>query len=205
MIVDGKTVAELALTARSEPVSLSVPISAGEHSVVLDNLGDDYLQIDSIEIAQYITPLRTLALVDRTAGILLAWLQNRDYTWQNAVRNINPKPVTMSLRIGAMPPGMYRVELWDPVSGNVVGQEDLTIPGTRDGTLAFDLLPVARSLAVRAIRVAEPGNAPSPTPTWTATPRVLSTPSRLPAWQACRRSKTTSPRPGWASRAVAKS
>jgi hypothetical protein len=176
VIIDGKTVAELALSPHSEPCALSVPVSAGEHTVVLDNLGDDYLQIDSLDIADYITPLRTLALADRTTGIFLAWLQNREYTWQNVARNISAKPVTMSLSVGGMPPGMYRLELWDPITGNVVGQEDETIPGTRDGPLSFDLLPIANSLAVRAIRIAEPGNAPSPTPTLTPTPRILSTP-----------------------------
>ncbi len=177
IIIDGKTVGEMALSPRSEPASLTVPISAGEHTVVLDNLGDDYLQIDSVEIAQYITPLRTVALVDRTQGIFLAWLQHRDYTWQNVAKNANVKPVTVGLRVSGMPPGMYRLELWDPLTGNVVGQEDVTIPGTKDGVLTADLLPVSKSIAVRAIRVAEPANAPSPTPTLTPTPRILSTPS----------------------------
>jgi hypothetical protein len=176
IIVDGKTVGEMALSPRSEPASLTIPISAGEHTVVLDNLGDDYLQIDSVEIAQYITPLRTIALADRNMGIFLAWLQHRDYTWQNVAKNASVKPVTVSLRVGGMPPGMYRLELWDPFSGNVVGQEDVTIPGTKDGILTADLLPISRSMAVRAIRIAEPANAPSPTPTLTPTPRILSTP-----------------------------
>jgi hypothetical protein len=157
-----------------------VPISAGEHTVVLDNLGDDYLQIDSVEIAQYITPLRSVALVDRTQGIFLAWFQHRDYTWQNVAKNVNVKPVTVSLRVSGMPPGMYRLELWDPLNGNVVGQEDVTIPGTKDGVLTADLLPVSKSIAVRAIRVAEPANAPSPTATLTPTPRILSTPVTTP-------------------------
>jgi hypothetical protein len=175
IIIDGKTAAEMSLSPRSEPSALTVPISAGEHTVVLDNLGDDYLQIDAVEIADYVAPLRTLALADRTSGIFLAWLQNRDYTWQNVAKNVNGKPVTVSLRIDTMPPGMYRLELWDPFTGNVVGQEEVTIPGTKDGSLTVDLLPVSKAIAVRALRVAEPGNAPSPTPTLTPTPRILST------------------------------
>ncbi len=77
-----------------------------------------------------------------------------------------------------MPPGQYRIELWDPFSGNVVGSENATISGQTDGPLNIDLLPISSMLAVRAIRVAEPGNAPSPTSTLTPTPKVLAT---LPA------------------------
>jgi len=176
IIIDNKTVSEMTLPARSEGALLTVPISAGEHTVVLDNLGDDYLQIDYMEIAAYITPLRTVALADRSQGIFLAWVQHRDYTWQNVAKNINTKPVSVSLRVATMPPGLYRVELWDPFSGNVVGQEDVTIPGEKDGSLTVNLLPMSKMMAVRAIRIAEPGNAPSPTPTLTPTPRILSTP-----------------------------
>jgi hypothetical protein len=76
---------------------------------------------------------------------------------------------------------MHRLELWDPFTGNVVGQEEATIPGTKDGSLTVDLLPVSKAIAVRALRVAEPGNAPSPTPTLTPTPRILSTPATAAA------------------------
>jgi hypothetical protein len=119
--------------------------------------------------------LRTVALADRTSGIFLAWLQNRDYTWQNAAKSANIKPISVAMRVNGMPPGMYRLELWDPVSGNVVGQEDVLIPGNKAGDLTMDLLPISKSMAVRAIRVAEPGNVPSPTPTLTATPRPVAT------------------------------
>jgi hypothetical protein len=57
IIIDGKTAAEMALSPKSEPASLTVPISAGEHNVVLDNLGEDYLQLDSMEVAAYVSPL----------------------------------------------------------------------------------------------------------------------------------------------------
>jgi Domain of unknown function (DUF5060) len=186
IIVDGKTAGQLTLSPKSQPTSLSVPISAGEHSVVLDNTGPDFLQIDSVEIADYVAPLRSLALADRTEGIFLAWLQNRDYTWENAAipDSKGPKPVTVSIRVDAMPPGQYRVELWDPFTGNVVGNETVTVPGTKDGPLAIDLLPITQMIAVRAFRVAAPGNAPSATPSLTPTPKVFTTAQATSAAQA---------------------
>ncbi len=99
VIIDGKLAAQMTLSPHSEPASLTVPISAGEHSVVLDNTGPDYLQLDSVDIAQYIAPLRTICLADRTAGIFLAILQHRDYTWENAAKNDQIKPVMIKLRV----------------------------------------------------------------------------------------------------------
>lgn len=175
VIIDGKIAGQVTFSPHSEPASLTVPISAGEHNVVLDNTGADFLQLDSVDIAQYIAPLRTISLADRSAGIFLAVLQHRDYTWESAVKKAQIKPVVVKLRVDGMPPGQYRVELWDPFSGNVVGSENTTISGQKDGPLTVDLLPITTMLAVRAIRVAEPGNAPSPTPSLTPTPKVLAT------------------------------
>jgi hypothetical protein len=175
VIIDGKIAGQVTFSPHSEPASLTVPISAGEHNVVLDNTGADFLQLDSVDIAQYIAPLRTVSLADRNAGIFLAVLQHRDYTWESAVKKVQIKPVMVKLRVDGMPPGQYRVELWDPFNGNVVGSENITISGQKDGPLTVDLLPISTMLAVRAVRIAEPGNAPSPTPSLTPTPKVLAT------------------------------
>ncbi|MEP7284382.1 MAG: DUF5060 domain-containing protein [Chloroflexota bacterium] len=170
--IDGKTAGELTLSPNSEPASLTVPISAGEHNVVVDNTGPDFLQVDSLEIAQYITPLRTVALVDKTAGIFLGWLQHRDYTWENVAKNIQIKPVTVSLRVDGMPTGQYRVELWDPFTGNVVGDEQVTVAaaaGAKTGNLAINLLPISKMIAVRAFRIADAAGVPTQAATEAAT------------------------------------
>ncbi|HVO41095.1 MAG TPA: DUF5060 domain-containing protein [Aggregatilineales bacterium] len=173
ILIDGKTMGGVTFSPNSPPAGLSVPITAGEHSVVVDNLGDDFLQLDSIEVGAYIAPLRVIALGDQKAGLFLAIVQNRDYTWQNAARSIEAKPIMAALTVNAMPPGRYRLELWDPFTGNIIGQEDATIAGTTPGKLTIGLLPISKMIAVRAIRTAEPGNAPGPTPTLTETPRPL--------------------------------
>lgn len=160
--IDGKLAAQLTIKPQSPLASLTVPLSAGEHTVILDNLGDDFLQLDSIEIAAYLAPLRAVALADRKMGIFAAWLQHRDYTWENVARKVEPKPLNFQLRIGGMPPGVYRVELWDPFSGNVVGDEMLTVSGSEPGALTITLLPITQMLAVRAFRVNEAGATPTP-------------------------------------------
>ena len=181
VIVNDQPVAEMQLNANSTATSLIVPLKAGENRVVIDNLGADYLILNSLEIEAYISPLRTLALADREKGILLAWLQHRDFTWQNAAAGVQAQAVSASIRVEGMPVGQYLVELWDPFTGNVLGQETASVTGAGEGDvqgeLSVQLLPISRMLAVRAIRVGEPANLPSPTATFTPTPRLTATPS----------------------------
>ncbi len=151
--VDGKLAAQMTLKPGSTLTSLTIPISAGEHTVTLDNLGDDFLQLDSLEVAAYLAPLRAVTLADRKRGIFAGWFQHRDYTWENVAKNIGPKPLNFRVQIPGMPPGAYQIELWDPFSGNVVGDEMQTINGNEPGTLTITLLPITRMIAVRAFRM----------------------------------------------------
>jgi hypothetical protein len=178
VIIDGETAGQAEFSAGNTNVSMTVPIRAGERSVIIDNLGEDFLELDSLVIGAYITPLRTLALADRERGLVLAWVQHRQYTWENVANSVAILPVTVSLRLGGLPAGLYRVELWDPASGNVIGVEQVTTAGSPTGTLTMTLLPLKTMVALRAFHIAQPGNLPTLTPVPTATPRQLPT---LPA------------------------
>ena len=52
--VDGKTAAELVLDPGAKDVALRVPLSVGEHEITLENLGDDWLELDYLEIGQFV-------------------------------------------------------------------------------------------------------------------------------------------------------
>lgn len=178
VLSNGVLAAELILPPNSPPVALNVPLKAGEQLVTLDNLGDDYVLLDSLELADYVPPLRSVALADRNGGILLSFFQHQAYTLQNraALNQITPIQATFSAQ--HMPAGMYRVEFWDVFSGDVIGIEDVFVNGTVDGTLRVHLPPITSLLAVRAIRYAEPSDRRTPTPTFTPTPRA--TPTHTP-------------------------
>jgi hypothetical protein len=175
---DGVLAAELILPPNSPSVALSVPLRAGEQLITLDNLGDDYALIDSLELADYVPPLRSVALADRSGGILLSFFQHQAYTLQNRTALYQIEPIEATFSAQHMPAGMYRVEFWDVFSGDVVGIEDVFVNGTVDGTLRVVLPPISSALAVRAIRYAERSDRRTPTPTFTATPRT--TPTETP-------------------------
>lgn len=179
---DGILAAELILPPNSPSVALSVPLKAGEQLITLDNLGDDYVLIDSLELAEYLPPLRSVALADRIGGILLAYFQHQDYTLAKRAELDQIAPLEATFSAQNMPPGMYRVEFWDVFSGDVIGIEDVFVEGTVDGTLRVRLPPIGSALAVRAIRYAEPSDRRTPTPTFTPTPRGTPTETPTPTF-----------------------
>ena len=169
--VDGKVAAELVLDASAKDVALRVPLSIGEHTITLDNQGDDWLQLDSLGIGAFSAPVRILTLRDAEAGVALSWLQYRSYTWD---RLDEPRPpLLFRYRLDGLPVGRYAVELWSPLTGAVIGQE-LTTVGA-DGTLSIDLVPLSDELALRAVRQTDA--LPTATPIPSVTPLPSSTPT----------------------------
>ncbi len=169
----------------SSSTSINVPLSGGEHRLTLDNLGEGWIEFDYIEIQAYVTPLRVQALADRTNGVALAWIHHRDFTWQNT-SEITAE--TYYLLLPNLPEGVYQVEFWDTLTGNVLGQELLS---TQNGSLQIALLPITSDLAIRAVRieVVESDTVPltpiaTRTPLISLTPTASSTPTFTPSLTA---------------------
>jgi hypothetical protein len=158
--VDGKVAAELLLDAGAKNVAVRVPLGIGEHDIALENMGDDWLELDSIEIGQFIAPVRMLTLRDSDAGVALSWLQSREYAWDTL--DAPRESLLFTYRIDEMPTGKYTVEIWDPLSGAVIGSVNSSVGGS--GILTVDLVPMSEELALRIQR--QPAiETPSPTPT----------------------------------------
>ncbi|MBZ0300396.1 MAG: hypothetical protein K8J31_11665, partial [Anaerolineae bacterium] len=176
--VDSSNVVEVDLRAGSRDVKVRVPVTAGDHTITLDNLGDDWLELEAVEIGQLIVPARSLTLRDSKAGVAFAWLQHRDYTWDRVASGEGTEPISLEYRLGGMPAGRYVAEIWDPLTGAVLGEELLRV--REDGLLALQLLPLTRQLAVRAIRQPDLPTPTPPMPT-VSTVTATSTPVRTVA------------------------
>lgn len=173
--VDGETAAELSLRAGNSNVTMRVPLSAGEHTITIDNLGNDWLELEYIEIGQLVAPARVLTLRDSDAGVALAWLQHRDYTWDK-VADVVRDPILFEYQLRGMPAGRYVAEIWDPLRGAVLGEQLLTVG--EDGILRFELVPMDSELAIRAVRQPDaPTPAPTEIPTETPVPSETFTPT----------------------------
>lgn len=151
VMVDGEVRTELSLEPGSRGSIVRVNLAAGEREVVLRNVGDDWLQLDYIEVASLVIPLRTLTLRDSDAGVALSWLQHRDYNWQAVSDGVERESIRAAYRLAEMPPGRYTVEIWNPLTGQIMGDEIVMVGD--DGMLRFDLLPINNQLALRVFRL----------------------------------------------------
>jgi hypothetical protein len=193
VMVDGQSAIDLVLSLDSKPVAVRVPLAAGSHEIVLDNMGDDWLELDYLEIGQLLAPARALTLRDSTAGIALAWLQHRDYTWDKVATGVTRQPVTLRYQLNQMPPGLYSAEIWDPLTGAVVGEDLVRV--REDGILSVTLLPMDSMMALRVFRQTDTATAtlsPDESPDATSLPAVpTEAPTITPLLV-----QTNTPRPG---------
>ena len=169
--VDSGAPVEMLLAPSTRGTALRVPLTAGEHLVTLDNTGEDWLELDYLEVEQIGAPARVLTLRDTSVGVALSWLQHHDYTWEKVAAGVVPAPLSFVYQLDEMPPGRYLAELWNPLTGAVLGEEVLRVGD--DGVLRFELLPLSQQLAVRVFRQPD---APTPTAIPTRTPSVTDTP-----------------------------
>ncbi len=147
--VDNEIALELDLRAGARDVAARIPLKAGEHNITLDNSGDDWLELDYIEIGQMIAPARVLTLRDAEAGVALAWIQHRDYTWEAVNERVMRESLLFRYQLSRMPAGRYLIEIWDPLVGGVLGEEVQLVE--EDGILTVELLPMDTMLALRAV------------------------------------------------------
>ncbi|MCB9451847.1 MAG: DUF5060 domain-containing protein [Anaerolineaceae bacterium] len=194
--VDGESALTLDLNANSTNISLRVPLFSGEHEIILDNTGDDWLELDFVEVGGLIAPARVLTLRDLTNGVALAWLQHRDYTWEKATLTSERTPIQAQYTLAQMPSGLYTVEIWNPLTGNILGEELVRVGD--DHQLQVTLLPFDSQLALRIFRRSDSFIQPTPTPqvativlTVTPSPTATNTPepTTLPLFP------TNTPRP----------
>lgn len=149
IVIDEQSAVELDLNSDNASVRVRVPLAAGEHTITLDNIGDDWLELDYIEIGNLIAPARAITLRDSTSGVALAWLQHRDFTWDKVAAGVAVEPILFRYRLDKMPPGLYLVEVWNPVAGTALGEQLLTVGD--DGVLSVELLPMDQELAIRML------------------------------------------------------
>lgn len=171
--IDGQNAASLDLNVNATSIAMRVPLDAGEHEIVLDNMGDDWLELDYVEIGNLIAPARALTLRDSTKGVALAWLQHRDYTWDSSIPASERALIQAEYTLAQMPAGLYTIETWDPLSGSILGEELVRVGDDRQ--LRTALLPFNSQLALRIFRREDAPTEPTLPPEMTSPPAPLPT------------------------------
>lgn len=134
--------------------SYEIALSPGNHTVVAQSIGHDWLMVNAYRIPGIVRPetppLRVLGLAGKTKA--LVWVQNPDYTWSQARREgFQPYVVADSrLILSDLAPGRWIVEHWDPQAGAV--SDTATVKVGADGRLDVDLPEITWDHALRLRR-----------------------------------------------------
>jgi len=127
---------------------LAIDVPAGRHELAFSNADGDWLQIRSLRLPGYRSSrfpnVHGLGL--GSSQLILLWVHNPDSTWRTEFDGRQPQPLP-SLR-AALPAsdGVWRVEWWDTIRGEVLRRDRVPAAG---GQLLFALPDFARDVAAK--------------------------------------------------------
>ncbi len=129
-----------------------VDIPAGKQTVVVKNIGNDWVFVSYVlerAVKQTAPPLRLFGLQGKRTSLL--YIEHSQHTWYqvNVVkRKPEPGPPTI-LHIPGFPSGRYRVQWWDTYEGKVTRTEEVQVGS--EG-LRLEMPEVATDLAIKIER-----------------------------------------------------
>jgi hypothetical protein len=91
--------------------------------------------------------LRAVGQADRAARRGHLWIQNRQHTWRNVVDGVAIAPLSGSVTVPDLAPGLYHVTWWDTLAGAPFLTQ--TVPGTASGLHLSLPGPLASDVAVK--------------------------------------------------------
>ncbi len=127
----------------------TVKIPAGEHKVMVEDIGTDWLLVNYLlEKAELSTSpdLRLFGLRGNRTSLL--WIQNSQNTWYRVStlkRAPEPQPPGR-LKIPGWPSGRYQVKFWDTYTGKETDMQELTVG---PAGLEMELPSITKDIALR--------------------------------------------------------
>jgi hypothetical protein len=119
--------------------TLSIPITAGPHTLLLENPGEDWFRIKNFVLTPYSPQIGVLAKGNDHYAML--WLYRRESS--------GPDPIAATLKIPGLAAGSYQVTWWDTEEGKVSKVE--TVQSNSD-SLELTTPPIQKSLAIWVTR-----------------------------------------------------
>ncbi|MHB1457626.1 MAG: cellulase family glycosylhydrolase [Armatimonadota bacterium] len=130
-----------------------VIIPSGRHSLVIENIGTDWIFVDYMlenAVKQQAPDLALYGLRGKTNSIM--WIQNTQNQWYRV--GVLKLPVEEQkialLTIPDWPDGEYLVKFWDTYKGKSIGSKKVTVD---EGKLSISLPPVSKDIALLVERL----------------------------------------------------
>lgn len=140
-------------TMRKYDGAYTVQIPAGEHKLVVENIGTDWLLVtyvmEKAELRKS-SDLRLFGLRGKRTSLL--WVQNSQNTWYRVctlMRSPEPQPPGR-LTIPGWPTGRYRIRFWDTYKGSETDKQELTVG---PAGLELELPVIQKDIALRIEKV----------------------------------------------------
>lgn len=145
-------------TDQNTNLTISVNISAGQHTVNLWNPGQDWLNLGNITLNPYVPMLGAYQLGTNNFAALWIWHRTNIY-FPNASAVLSG-----TLPLSGLQPGSYQGTWWDTLAGTAISNFNFNVSDTNPITLTIP--PVLRSIAFYAGITAQSSiNAPQLTQT----------------------------------------
>lgn len=127
----------------------AVNITAGAHTIKVDNLGTDWTTISNYTFANEGPPLTSYVLKSTDTYKASGWLLNSKYNWQYVQNHGTPPAVSGStLSIAGMHNGNYSIAFFSTLTGNFLSATSATVSS---GILDILLPDIAWDVSFRAI------------------------------------------------------
>ncbi len=127
----------------------TINISAGPHTIKVDNLGIDWAQVSNFVFTNIGSPLTVYALKSMANNKAAGYILNNKYNWQYLKNNGNTAPPAVtgtSLSLPGLVNGDYTLFIYSASTGS---QQSATQISVSNGTLSASLPSVAWDLAFR--------------------------------------------------------
>lgn len=154
--VDGKTASQAYppsakdYSPDAKTATLSVPVSAGAHTITVQNTGADWLAITGFRLSPYAPALAALA---RTGpGYVAAWVYNRNNVNSDPAAQDGLKPVAGELTLPPLKPARYRATWWNTETGATIDETDIRITSEARAQ-QISTPPVPRDVALYVVRL----------------------------------------------------
>ncbi|NLF19440.1 MAG: DUF5060 domain-containing protein [Lentisphaerae bacterium] len=129
-----------------EEIAIDVP--AGEHRIVVENLGKDWIRVGSyrFEGCRLLLKPNLLTAAMATDREAILWVQNRESTWSNHGRGAVPTVPAATVTLQGLPDGPVAIAWWETWEGR---EQSTATDVVRNGRLELRLPPLRTDLAVR--------------------------------------------------------
>ncbi len=130
--IDGATY--LSQTA-SPNTTYSISVPAGDHTILCENTGNGYMNVESYNFGDYAANIRCYALQSDTAAY--GWVHHLQYNYQELYYNGIPDPVASGdVNLGNYAPGYYFLDRYSGDEGTFISRDVIVHQG---GELEFTI------------------------------------------------------------------